>query len=149
MRLRTQTSLLTATTVTAAMAVLGMLHLQFLEKSIRISIYQGVSVVTQTVARTVSAFASEGLADVAAELIEAIQSLCDLAAADRDGKTAAIDPAAAGLMMESDKGAGRGLGTCGVKRFAERWPSGSVAFASTADGGTELRATYPKKLAEI
>lgn len=49
----------------------------------------------------------------------------------------------------STKGAGRGLGTHSVKLLTERYLKGSVAFTSTADGGTEFRVTYPKELSGI
>jgi hypothetical protein len=46
----------------------------------------------------------------------------------------------------STKGAGRGLGTYGMKLLSERYLKGEVTFRSTAAEGTTFIARYPKSL---
>jgi signal transduction histidine kinase len=48
----------------------------------------------------------------------------------------------------STKGAGRGLGTYGMRLLSERYLKGAVTFRSTAEEGTTFVARYPKSLVE-
>ncbi len=43
----------------------------------------------------------------------------------------------------STKGEGRGLGTYSIKLLTERYLGGSVSFASSSEGGTVFRVSYP------
>jgi signal transduction histidine kinase len=43
----------------------------------------------------------------------------------------------------STKGSGRGLGTYSIRLLSERYLKGSIAFTSSAEGGTTFRARYP------
>lgn len=96
MRLRTKTGLLMATTVAFALGTISLLYLQFLEKSIRSSINQGMVGVSETVAELAARFLAGGLADagaVAAFLDPAAIATRNAAAVETAFKTmAAIYP---------------------------------------------------------
>jgi PAS domain S-box-containing protein len=65
-----------ATTVAGALGIIGLLFLEFLEKSLREAVYQGLKTVSQSAAETVAVFLNEGLADTRA--IAAIIAPADL-----------------------------------------------------------------------